>query len=101
MDDDEEKPQHEDPNTNEKIQSVATKVAKPSPFPVIKFRIANKNHATIGREIISANINAIVLIESIKYNGQVSKDLAKQIIMDRMRCTSKEIVFCYSEENGV
>lgn len=71
----------------EKFNTVARKVTKKqqSPFPVITFRIANEMHDVLGGEIISASVNAVVLIESTKYEDQVSEDLTKQINMHRLR----------------
>jgi len=42
----------------------------------------------MGGEIINAQINAVVLIESDKYEDQVSEDLTKQINIDRTRRAS-------------
>lgn len=71
----------------EKFRSLAKKAVshKPPPFPVITFRIANEMHDTLGGEIIGASVNAVVLIESTKYDDQVSEDLAKQIALHRMK----------------
>mmetsp|Transcript_1771 Transcript_1771/g.3928 ORF Transcript_1771/g.3928 Transcript_1771/m.3928 type:complete len:759 (-) Transcript_1771:433-2709(-) len=71
----------------EKFRSLAKKAIshKPPPFPVITFRIANEMHDTLGGEIIGASVNAVVLIESTKYDDQVSEDLAKQIALHRMK----------------
>lgn len=57
---------------------------------MITFRIANENHGVLGGEIISANVKAVVLIESTRYDDQVSEDLAKQIHLNRMKRTSKD-----------
>lgn len=59
-------------------------------FPVITFRIANENHGVLGGEIISANVKAVVLIESTRYDDQVDEDLAKQIHLNRMKRTTKD-----------
>lgn len=96
VDDDEDKPQNEGGEKEEvtqasmSAQDLAKKAAKPSPFPVITFRIANELHNTLGGEIISANVKAVVLIESTKYDDQVGEDLEKQINLDRKIRKSKD-----------
>jgi len=69
----------------QRFRYLASSVSKPSPFPVITFRLANTLHNVSGGEIISANLNAAVLTESRRYEHQISNDLANQIQMDRMR----------------
>lgn len=83
-----EKVQHLSPL--DKFRSMVKKVSKPSPFPVITFRIANEMQGKIGGEIIGANVKAVVLIESTRYDDQVCDELAKQIAMDRMRRATKD-----------
>ncbi|KAL7533720.1 hypothetical protein ACHAXR_005400, partial [Thalassiosira sp. AJA248-18] len=87
LDDDEDRPQDRAEQKQEKVamtpiqklRAAAKTVSKPCPFPIITFRIANEQHGTLGGEIISATVKAVVLIESTKYDDQVSEDLAKQI----------------------
>ncbi|KAL9189546.1 hypothetical protein ACHAXT_009221 [Thalassiosira profunda] len=74
----------------QKFRKLAKKAAKPSPFPVITFRIANEMHNTPSGEIIGASVKAVVLMESTRYEDQVSDDLAKQVNEDRNRRESKE-----------
>ncbi len=69
----------------QRFKTLASSVGKPSPFPVITFRLANTLHNVSGGEIISANLNAAVLTESRRSEHQISNDLAKQIGLDRMR----------------
>jgi hypothetical protein len=52
-----------------------------SPFPVLTFRIVNTLHEVLGGEIISASLNAAVIIENDRH--EVSKELARKIIQDR------------------
>lgn len=101
VDDDEDRPQDQEKKKGaannltplQKLRLAAKKVSKPSPFPIITFRIANENHGMMGGEIIGANVKAVVLIESTKYDDQVSEDLAKEITLDRMnrKAASKDV----------
>lgn len=76
---------------SQKFQSMAKKVSTTSPFPVITFRIANEQHSTLGGEIINANVKAVALFESTRYDDEVSEDIAKQIAQDRMKRRSKDV----------
>lgn len=51
------------------------------PSPVLTFRIVNTMHEVLGGEIISASLNAAVIIENDRH--EVSKELARRIIQDR------------------
>lgn len=72
----------------QRFKNLASSVGKPSPFPVVTFRLANTLHNVSGGEIISAKLNAAVLTESRRHEHQISNDLARQIGLDRMRRAS-------------
>ena len=70
-------------NPMERFCKLAKKACKPSPFPVLEFRIANEKHSLPGGEILSSKVNAVVLMESTRNEDRVSDDLAKHIVQDR------------------
>ena len=65
-----------------KLGNNGEKAAGPSPFPVLTFRIANTMHEVLGGEILSASLNAAVIIENVRH--EVSEELARKISQDRM-----------------
>ena len=77
-------------NDKARFKKLVEKAVKPSPFPVLEFRIANKLHSRGSGEIIGANVNAVVITESTMSDDQVSDDLANQIIQNRLKRTIKE-----------
>lgn len=66
----------------QKFRDVVKTTARPSPFPVLSFRLANEMHDVMGGEIISACLNAAVIIENDRKH-QVSDDMTRQINRDR------------------
>lgn len=70
-------------NPMERFKKLAKKSHKPSPFPVLEFRIANEKHSMPGGEILSSKVNAVVLMESTRNEDRVCDDLAKHIVQDR------------------
>jgi len=70
-------------NPMDRFRKLAKAVNKPSPFPVLEFRIANEKHSLVGGEILSSKVNAVVLMESTRNEDRVSDDLAKHIRNDR------------------
>lgn len=91
VDDDEGASPRGEENTNknmsplQRFKNLASSVGKPSPFPILTFRLANTLYNISGGEIISANLNAAVLTESRRHDHQLSNGLATQIRLDRMR----------------
>mmetsp|Transcript_16060 Transcript_16060/g.32083 ORF Transcript_16060/g.32083 Transcript_16060/m.32083 type:complete len:729 (+) Transcript_16060:122-2308(+) len=73
-----------------KFQKLARKAARSNAFPVLEFRIANELNETVGGEIIDANVNAVVILESNESNDEVSNDLARQIELNRKKRAAKE-----------
>jgi hypothetical protein len=84
-----------DDGNNGDVEQARTKdtvnnVSSQSPFPVLEFRLANELHNVAAAEIISSQINAVVVIEASKQDGEeISDELAKQIKMERLKRTSK------------
>jgi hypothetical protein len=60
-------------------------VTRPSPFPVLEFRLANKLYKLAAGEIIGAQVNAVVVIEGQQDGEEVGEELAKQINNERLK----------------
>ncbi|KAL7515977.1 hypothetical protein ACHAWX_001041 [Stephanocyclus meneghinianus] len=58
---------------------------RPSPFPVLEFRMANKLYNLAAGEIIGAQVNAVVVIEGQQDGEEVGEELAKQIYTERLK----------------
>lgn len=68
------------------LKSAAKQVTRPSPFPILEFRLANEHHSVVGGEIIGANVSVVVLQESTNDKEfEVDTGMAKQIAINRMR----------------
>eukprot|EP00804_Cyclotella_cryptica_P026850 CCRYP_019896-RA/>CCRYP_019896-RA protein AED:0.10 eAED:0.10 QI:583/0.4/0.33/1/0.8/0.66/6/0/485 len=70
-------------------RSTAGEVMRPSPFPVLEFRLANELYDVAAGEIIGAQVNAVVVIEGQQDGEEVSEELAKQINNERLKRTAR------------
>eukprot|EP00804_Cyclotella_cryptica_P010378 CCRYP_020702-RB/>CCRYP_020702-RB protein AED:0.33 eAED:0.33 QI:0/0/0/1/0/0/2/0/272 len=62
---------------------------RPSPFPVLEFRLANELYDVAAGEISGAQVNAVVVIEGQQDGEEVSEELAKQINNERLKRTAR------------